>query len=106
MGYRLFKYSKDTGITVQPEPAFPAMWRIHWADGSVSGMCNLSRAKDDARQSVHAGKTYWKVDTLQTAVEGPPTAESEPRPQDSGQPKNASGAPRGSIWSAFRRSTT
>jgi hypothetical protein len=56
---------KDTGFTVQPDPAWPQMWRIHAPDGRVSDMVNLTRAKDAAvawarpRGLGGDDKAYW-----------------------------------------------
>ena len=33
---------------VNPDDKYPSMYRIHWPDGEVSDMVNLSRAKDAA----------------------------------------------------------
>jgi hypothetical protein len=37
-----------TGITVREDAHWPGMWRVHSADGQVSDMANLTRAKDAA----------------------------------------------------------
>ena len=34
------------GFSAIPEPAYPKMWRIRWADGVLSPMGNLTRAKE------------------------------------------------------------
>jgi hypothetical protein len=34
--------------TVKPDPDWPGLWRAHMADGHVTDMVNLSRAKDAA----------------------------------------------------------
>lgn len=39
---------KATGITVEPDAKYPAMYRVRGADGTLSDMVNLSRAKDSA----------------------------------------------------------
>jgi hypothetical protein len=33
---------------VAPDSRWPEMWRIHWPDGEVSDLTNLSRARDAA----------------------------------------------------------
>lgn len=101
MQYRLFKFAKDTGITVQPDATFPAMWRIHWADGSVSSMCNLSRAKDDARQSV--GNSYWKTDAQRGAAEAPPAAGSQDPSEGSAKATTARHGLASAVRSVFQR---
>jgi hypothetical protein len=35
-------------VIVRPDETYAGMFRIHWADGQVSDMVNLSRAKDAA----------------------------------------------------------
>lgn len=34
---------------MKPDGHYPAMWRIHWPDGEVSDMVNLTRANDAVR---------------------------------------------------------
>jgi len=34
---------------VKPDGHYPAMWRIHWPDGEVSDLINLTRANDAVR---------------------------------------------------------
>jgi hypothetical protein len=38
--------SKKPLAWVKPDERYPTMWRIHWPDGEVSDMVNLSRACD------------------------------------------------------------
>jgi hypothetical protein len=33
---------------LEPDPAYPGMWRVQWPDGRLSEMTNLARAKDAA----------------------------------------------------------
>lgn len=40
--------SKKPLAWVMPDDRYPTMWRIHWPDGSVSDMVNLTRACDAA----------------------------------------------------------
>jgi hypothetical protein len=35
-------------LHVVPDKSYPSMWRIRFADGSLSDMANLTRAKDTA----------------------------------------------------------
>lgn len=37
------------GVTIKPDAKWPKMWRLHFRDGQVSDMTNLSRANDAAR---------------------------------------------------------
>jgi len=48
MESRLYIGRKFTGIRIVSDEKWPSMWRIHWADGEVSDMVNLTRAKDAA----------------------------------------------------------
>ena len=45
--WRLHINERFTGVTVRPDSQYPNMWRIH-ANGRVSDMVNLARAKDAA----------------------------------------------------------
>jgi hypothetical protein len=47
--------SKKPLAWVKPDDRYPTMWRIHWADGSVSDMVNLTRAKDAAMAIAERG---------------------------------------------------
>ena len=40
---------------VKPDDRYPTMWRIHWPDGSVSDMVNLTRARDAAAAIAERG---------------------------------------------------
>jgi hypothetical protein len=45
--FKLYNGRKYTGVSVQPDPQFPTMFRIHQGDFQ-SDMVNLARAKDAA----------------------------------------------------------
>jgi hypothetical protein len=45
---KLYVARKFTGVTLHEDARYPGMWRVHSADGEVSDMVNLSRAKDAA----------------------------------------------------------
>jgi hypothetical protein len=63
MESRLYIGRKFTGIRVVSDEKWPLMWRIHWADGEVSDMVNLTRAKDAAVARAHIGGgavAQWK----------------------------------------------
>jgi hypothetical protein len=47
-GHELRLWSGRLLATVKPDPDWPGMWRAHMADGHVTDMVNLSRAKDAA----------------------------------------------------------
>jgi hypothetical protein len=72
MIYELLVGRKPIGITVRPDDTWPAMWRVHWPDGQVSDMVNLSRAKDAATLTTNLG---WRA---VPASERPPVAPVEP----------------------------
>ena len=55
--YRLFAGRKYTGIAVKSDEKWPSMWRIHRADGTISDMVNLTRAKDAALSAARLGGT-------------------------------------------------
>lgn len=62
--HRLYLGRKPTNISVQADPTWPGMWRIHQA-GDVSDMLNLARAKDAALSWVSPRglakqKPYWR----------------------------------------------
>jgi hypothetical protein len=44
----LYIGKRFTGVFVRPDATWPGMWRVHTADGQVSDMVNLTRAKDAA----------------------------------------------------------
>jgi hypothetical protein len=46
--YQLFIGRKFSGVIVRPDDKYPQMFRIH-ANGRISDMVNLARAKDAAR---------------------------------------------------------
>lgn len=60
--------SKKPLAWVKPDERYPTMWRIHWPDGSVSDMVNLTRACDAAMvlcrskhpKLPHDGLLTWK----------------------------------------------
>lgn len=47
IGYELF-YGRRRIARVLPDANYPMVFRIHWPDGDVSDMVNLTRAKDAA----------------------------------------------------------
>jgi len=47
---KLYDGTVNTGLTVRPDSKWPGMWRVHYPDGEVSDMVNISRATDAARQ--------------------------------------------------------
>jgi hypothetical protein len=66
--------SKTPLARVKPDERYPTMWRIHWPDGSVSDMVNLSRACDAAQAIAERGPParnrrlfHWTRDTSKTA---------------------------------------
>lgn len=75
----VLRYGRQTKplVTVRPDAQWPSMWRLHWPDGSISDMVNLSRAKDAAMvlamRTVPGNKPqllHWMVDR---APAEPPT---------------------------------
>jgi hypothetical protein len=48
---------------LKPDDRYPTMWRIHWPDGEVSDMVNLTRAKDAAAVLVRRRRPEldWKM---------------------------------------------
>jgi len=62
---------------VNPDEKYPSMYRIHWPNGSVSDMVNLTRAKDAAVHLAIAkdGSLNWhslRWDRPERAPEAPP----------------------------------
>jgi hypothetical protein len=55
--------------TVEPDSKYPGMYRVRMKGGQLSGMVNLSRAKDAARSLAMASLNQ---DTRQTAIEASP----------------------------------
>jgi len=46
--YQLFIGSKNTKVILRPDDDWPPMWHIHAPGGFVSGMLNLTRAREAA----------------------------------------------------------
>jgi hypothetical protein len=46
--YRLFVGKRFSGISIEPDPTWPAMWRVRQGE-RLSGMLNLTRAADAGR---------------------------------------------------------
>jgi hypothetical protein len=65
--WRLYLGNKFTGITLRPDPDWPQMWRVHWADQEPSDMLNLTRAQDTAMRWAGRGggqdrfRLKWKA---------------------------------------------
>jgi hypothetical protein len=66
-------------VTIKPDVRYPDMYRLHWPDGEISDMVNLTRAKDAAAVLVrqrypdlpHDSKQLrWKVG--ESPAEAPP----------------------------------
>jgi hypothetical protein len=79
---RLYIGGKFTGVSVEPDTAWPNMWRLHMGD-RLSDMGNLTRAKDAAVSwALRAG---FRPDVLgikwsygETAPEGFPVRSTAP----------------------------
>jgi hypothetical protein len=71
---RLYDGNLNTGLTVRPDADWPSMWHIHYPDGSVSDMVNISRATDAAltwlRRTTgqHTANFKWKCAVSATAA--------------------------------------
>lgn len=67
--------NKFSDIEVVQDAKYPSMWRVRRADGSLSDMVNLARAKDAALSAAHMGGgliASWHP--RQTAAGRPPIA--------------------------------
>jgi len=70
--------SKKALAQVKPDERYSTMWRIHWPDGEVSDMVNLTRARDAARvlsrskhpRLPHDDLLSWKQHAGQSGQEG------------------------------------
>jgi hypothetical protein len=69
--------SKKPLASVRPDERRPTMWRVHWPDGRVSDMVNLSQALDAAVAIAERGppprnrrRFHWEWDASKTAAEG------------------------------------
>ena len=72
--YSLHYGTRTTSLaTVRPDERYPEMYRIHWPDGIMSDMVNLTRAKDAAKAIAarklststsvfDASRLKWKID--------------------------------------------
>jgi hypothetical protein len=71
---RLFIGKSFTDVTVRRDTKWPSMWRVNTADGWVSDMVNLTRAKDAAIQCARpkglGGTEIVRWDRRETAVRG------------------------------------
>lgn len=72
------RYGKSGKVLarVLPDEKYPAMWRIHWPDGEVSDMVNLTRARDAARALVRKKYPRLPHDDLLTWDTGQSAAEA------------------------------
>jgi hypothetical protein len=74
--------SRKVLARVLPDDKYPTMWRIHWPDGEVSDMVNLSRARDAARAL--ARRRYpeldqskgWHWKSTESGVAAPPVRQN------------------------------
>jgi hypothetical protein len=76
-------YGRRSLGEVVPDDVWPGMFRMRWADGSVSDMTNLSRAVDAAAAIAERGpparnrrRFAWKMERSKTPIEGPPVRQS------------------------------
>jgi hypothetical protein len=73
---RLYIGKRFSGVSVRPDATWPGMWRVHTADGQVSDMVNLTRAKDAAiycaRPRGLGGTETVRWDNRETHVSAPP----------------------------------
>jgi hypothetical protein len=73
--------SRSTGVTVRTDSRYPTMWRVHSADGRMSDIVNLTRAKDAAialarpRGLGRCEVAYW--DSRETAPAASPMRYSD-----------------------------
>ena len=79
---RLYVGGKFTGVSVEPDAAWPNMWRVRAGD-RLSGMVNLTRAKDAAiawalRAGFRPDVLGIKWDHGETAPEGSPARSTAP----------------------------
>ena len=70
--------SKKPLAWVKPDERYLGMWRIHWPDGEVSDMVNLTRACDAAAAGAERGPPrlnarlfHWRQDRPQTPSGAP-----------------------------------
>jgi hypothetical protein len=56
---------------VLPDSSWPGMWRVRWADGVLSDMANLTRAKDTAFVMAQRGpperdgqRLHWQMSPI------------------------------------------
>jgi hypothetical protein len=54
-------HSKKTILSVEPDAVYPDMFRVHWPDGGISDMANLSRARDAATRFVETAERRKRV---------------------------------------------
>jgi hypothetical protein len=71
---------------VVPYELWPQMWRVHWPDGSISDMVNLTRAKDAAVTIANRSAAshdrrmfHWEPAHRQETIPACPDAFSGPR---------------------------
>jgi hypothetical protein len=68
-------------VRILPDEQWAGMFRMHWPDGSISDMANLTRARDAAAAICERGppvrnsrRFHWKIERSKTALEAPPIA--------------------------------
>jgi hypothetical protein len=78
---RLYLGGKFTGVSIEPDAAWPNMWRVRAGD-RLSDMVNLTRAKDAAitwaRPRGVGGQKIAAWDGRETAAEGSPVRSTAP----------------------------
>jgi len=62
--------------TVIPDDTWAGMYRVHWPGGTISDMCNLSRARDAAFTAAARGRDWqrlkWQKSPIGQAHRSPP----------------------------------
>jgi hypothetical protein len=93
---RLYIGKSFTGVTVRKDANWPGMWRVHSADGQVSDMANLTRAKDAAiywaRPRGLGGTEKVRWDVRETRITAPymrsaASADSQHQPRALARPR-------------------
>jgi hypothetical protein len=54
-------HSKKPILNVEPDATYSGMWRVHWPDGAISDMTNLSRAKDAATRFAETAERRKRI---------------------------------------------
>jgi hypothetical protein len=77
-GHQLYRPGSDVPVAeIAPDAKWPGMWRVRMADGRLSDMVNLTRARDAAMELAVA--VLNRQDSARHGVGASPMRETDPQ---------------------------